>query len=259
MLSYLLPLVSISSFSTEITYRSNSSVDVNYDKTNLIQMIKKINHGNRVVHDMCESLEEKYSFISGSNKPSCRFKVSYINKTNINLYKIKEEVRNFIITEKKLMCKDEKIECGSLTVILKILDLVNAAIDVSINMNDFVINIELIEFDVLFDTYISALDNMELLTNITLSRTKLNIILNREKEKLKAQQNRQGVWKIGDTLSIYIGEPIKNTLTYTGDVIGTTLGSTLGSTIDGVTPSMSLGYENKIIIGLLSVLIFWRR
>ena len=172
MLSYLLPLVSISSFSTEITYRSNSSVDVNYDKTNLIQMIKKINHGNRVVHDMCESLEEKYSFISGSNKPSCRFKVSYINKTNINLYKIKEEVRNFIITEKKLMCKDEKIECGSLTVILKILDLVNAAIDVSINMNDFVINIELIEFDVLFDTYISALDNMELLTNITLSRTK---------------------------------------------------------------------------------------
>lgn len=259
MLSYLIPLLSISSFSTEVTYRSNSSVDVNYDKTKLIQMIKKINHGNRVVHDMCESLEEKYSFMGSSNKPSCRFKVSHINKTNINLYKIKEEVRNFLLTEKKLMCKDEKIECGSLTVILKILDLVNSAIDVSININDFVINIELIEFDVLFDTYMAALDNIDLLTNITLSRTKLNLILNREKEKLKALQNRHGVWKLGDTLSIYIGEPIKNTLTYTGDVIGTTLGSTVGSTIDGVTPSVSLGFENKVLIGLLSILVFLRR
>ena len=259
MLPYLLTLLTISSFSTDVIHHSNSSISINYDKTKLIQMIKKINNGNRVVHDMCESLEEKYSFMGSSNKPSCRFKVSYINKTNINLFKIKEEVRTFLINEKKIMCKEEKIECGSLTIILKILDLVNSAIDVSINMNDFAINIELIEFDVLFDTYITALDNTELLTNITLSRTKLNLILNKEKEKLKSQLNRHGVWKIGDTLSIYIGEPIKNTLTYAGDLIGSTIGSTVGSTIDGVTPSVSFGFENKVIIGLLSILVFWRR
>jgi hypothetical protein len=118
---------------------------------------------------------------------------------------------------------------------------------------------ELIEFEVLFDTYINALDNVELLTNITLSRTKSNLILSREKEKLKAQMNRHGVWRFGDTLSIYIGEPIKNTLVYTGTMLGSTLGSAVGSTIDGVSPSVSLGYENKIIVVLLGVLVFWRR
>jgi hypothetical protein len=175
------------------------------------------------------------------------------------LYKIKEPVREFLLKEKKTMCKDEKMECGSLTVIIKILDLVNSAIDVSINGNNIGINMDLIEFDVLFDTYISALDNAELLTNITLSRTKSNLILSREKEKLKTQMNRHGVWRFGDTLSIYIGEPIKNTLVYTGSILGSTLGSAVGSTIDGVTPSVSMGHENKIIVVLLGVLIFWRR
>jgi len=246
--------------SSDVSLRvSNESKLVSYSASVVISMLRKINHGNRVVHDMCESLEEKYSYISGSNKPSCRYNVSYINGSGVMLFSIKESVRKFLLKEKKTMCKDEKIECGSLTVIIKILDLVNSAIDVSLNTDNIGVNMELIEFEVLFDTYINALDNVELLTNITLSRTKSNLILSREKEKLKAQMNRHGVWRFGDTLSIYIGEPIKNTLVYTGTMLGSTLGSAVGSTIDGVSPSVSLGYENKIIVVLLGVLIFWRR
>ena len=239
---------------------SNESDLVLYsDSSVVVSMVRKLNHGNRVVHDMCESLEEKYSYISGSNKPSCRYNVSYLNGTEVILYKISEPVREFLLKEKKVMCKEEKMECGSLTVIIKLLDLVNSAVDVSINGNNIGVNMDLIEFDVLFETYISALENTELLTNITLSRTKSNLILSREKEKLKAQMNRHGVWRFGDTLSIYIGEPIKDSLVYIGSMLGSTLGSAVGSTIDGVTPSVTLGYENKIIVVLLGVLIFWRR
>jgi len=235
---------------------NNTRGDV-YNSNTIVSMLKKINHGNRVVHDMCESLEEKYSYIVGSNKPSCRYNVSYISDTDILLFKISEPIREFMLTEKKTMCKNEKLECGSLTVIIKIIDLINSAIDVSINGNNIDVNIELIEFEVLFDTYINALNNVDVLTNITLSRTKSNLILNREKEKLKIQMNRYSVWKAGDILSIYIGEPIKNTLTYTGDVIGTTLGSALGSTIDGVSPSVSMGIEKKGILTFFGILIFW--
>ena len=255
----ILLFISLVSGSSEVSRVSNESQLVSYSDSVVISMVRKLNHGNRVVHDMCESLEEKYSYIRGSNKPSCRYNVSYLNGSEVMLYKIKEPVREFLLKEKKTMCKDEKMECGSLTVIIKILDLVNSAIDVSMNGNNIGVNMELIEFDVLFDTYISALDNAELLTNITLSRTKSNLILSREKEKLKTQMNRHGVWRVGDTLSIYIGEPIKNTLVYTGTMLGSTLGSAVGSTIDGVSPSVSMGHENKIIVVLLGVLIFWRR
>ena len=72
MLPYLLTLLTISSFSTDVIHHSNSSISINYDKTANTNDKKSI---MEIVHNMYES-QEKYSFINGSNKPSCRFKVS---------------------------------------------------------------------------------------------------------------------------------------------------------------------------------------
>lgn len=245
--------------SGEVSIISINNTYVSSHTNNVVSMLKKINHGTRIIHDMCESLEEKYSYIRGSNKPSCRYNVSYLRNTEIILSKIGEPIRTFLISEKKTMCENEKIECGSLSIMIKILDLINIAIEVAISGTNIDVNMDLIEFDVMFDVYTQSLDNNELLTNITLSRTKANLILQNEKEKILNQISRRGVWKFGHTLSIYIAEPIKNVFVYTGNMIGSTLGSTIGSTIDGVSPSVSIGYENKIIIGLLSILIFLKR
>ena len=245
--------------SSEVSIISINNTQMSSHTNNVISMIKKINHGNRIIHDMCESLEEKYSYITGSNKPNCRYNMSYLKNDDIILNKIVEPIRNFLISEKKSMCKEEKAECGSLSIIIKMLDLINIAIDVAISGSNIDVNMELIEFNVMFDVYTNSLDNIEILTNITLSRSKANLILRNEKEKILNQISRQGVWKLGDTLSIYIAEPIKYTFVYTGNMIGSTLGSTIGSTIDGVSPSVSIGYENKIIIGLLGILIFLKR
>lgn len=259
MISLLFLLLCYSCRAGEVSIISINNTNVSSHTNNVVSMIKKINHGTRIIHDMCESLEEKYSYISGSNKPSCRYNMSYLNNDDIILNKIGESIRIFLISEKKTMCKEEKVECGSLSIIIKMLDLINIAIDVAISGSNIEVNLELIEFNLMFDVYTNSLDNIEILTNITLSRSKANLILRNEKEKILNQISRQGVWKLGDTLSIYVAEPIKYTFVYTGNMLGSTLGSTIGSTIDGVSPSVSISYENKIIIGLLGILIFLKR
>jgi len=249
MLSFI-----IWSYIIQISFGNDLATYEHQPKHIIVNMVKKVNHGTRIIHDMCESLEEKYSFISVSNKPDCRYNVSYINNTDVLLFGINEKVRKFFQDEKKSACKNEKIECGTLTLIIKLLDLINSAIIVSINSNEIETNMELIEFDLLFETYIKTLDNPEVLSNITLFRKKANMYLKIEKERLIHLNNQNSLNIICYQFSMYIGSPVKDVLIYTGSAVGTTIGSMFGKAVEGVSPSFSISLENKVIIIVLFII-----
>ena len=116
----------------------------------------------------------------------------------------------------------------------------------------------IISFDELFTLYVSSLDNYEVLTNITLKKQRANVILDRERQRIKQIQDRGSMERFVDDISIYFGEPLKNTMGYVGDTIETTLGNILGSTIDGTSPSLTISNENKLIL-LVIIIIYIRK
>lgn len=214
----------------------------------VMEYLQKINEGQRIINDMCETLDEQYSIISGSNKPSCDYNISYINNNEIVLYSVNKKIKQFFIDEKKEFCKNEKIECGELTVILKLLDLINSAVKVSINnpnFNELILNLKLIDFELLFGLYKSSLFNEEIIVNITLSKQKSNVILTKEKNRLYTDLNKASFDKFSDNINIWIGKPIKNTLTYGADVIS--------ETVESIIPDLSI--DIKIIIILILFLL----
>tara|TARA_B110001469_G_C9459222_1_gene231502 strand:+ start:50 stop:550 length:501 start_codon:yes stop_codon:yes gene_type:complete len=123
--------------------------------------------------------------------------MSYINENKIIIYGIDESIKKFFLEEKINFCKQEKIECGELTIMMKLINLLNSAVHISINtknINDFIINLDIIEFEPLFKLYKSSLFNTELLANITVRKQKANILLTREKNRLYNEQNQNSIF-----------------------------------------------------------------
>jgi hypothetical protein len=231
-----------------------NSVDI---VSHILRLVKKLNEGNRIVNDMCEMLEEKVGIITGSDKPNCRYNASFISNDTINLFDVGENVRQFLLSRKKEHCKAEKLECGELTIILKLVDLINSVVHIALKLNspqELVVNIDVISFEELFTLYVSSLDNNEVLSNITLKKQRANVILDRERLRIKQIQGRGSMQRFADDISIYFGEPLKDSLGYVGNTIGSTLGNLLGSTIDGTSPSLTISNENKLILLVLIVL-----
>lgn len=227
----------------------------------ILSLVKKLNEGNRIVNDMCEMLEEKVGIISGSDKPNCRYNASFVSNDTINMFDVGENVRQFLLSRKKENCKAEKLECGELTVILKLVDLINSIVHISLELHspqELVVNIDTISFDELFALYISSLDNNEVLSNITLRKQRANVILERERQRIKQIQGRGSMQRFVDDISIYFGEPLKDSLGYVGNTIGSTLGNLLGSTIDRTSPALTISNENKLIL-LVLIVIYIRK
>ena len=84
---------------------------------------------------------------------------------------------------------------------------------------------------------------MEVLTNITLSKQRINVILTREKTRLK-ELNKATYQHFTEFISSNVGEPLKNIFVYTGTLIG----ETFGETINNIIPSLSI--EGKLIVFL---------
>ena len=233
-----------------------NSVDI---VTHILRLVKKLNEGNRIVNDMCEMLEEKVGIITGSDKPNCRYNASFISNDTINLFDVGENVRQFLLSRKKEHCKAEKLECGELTIILKLVDLINSVVHIALKLNspqELVVNSDVISFDELFTLYISSLDNYEVLSNITLKKQRANVILDRERQRIKQIQGRGSMQRVADDISIYLGEPLKDALGYVGNTIGSSIGSLVGSTIEGTAPALALSLETKLgIVGLIILYI----
>lgn len=241
---------------TEISTLSDETYVTEYQS--ITKFLTKINEATRVVYDTCDILEDTTSYLVTS-KPSCGYNVSYINGDLIAVYDIKPDLRTFFVAEKKKNCKEEKIECGTLTIVIKIVDLINSALNIAMDLNNtqnLWNNLEIIDFYPLAELYINAINNYDILSNITLSKHKANIILLREKNRLNREYNYERAWFM-DTMSNYIGNPIKNTLVYLGNTVGTTLGTTVRTTFNEITPDISL--EAKLITITLIMLTFLRR
>ena len=255
-------VVSTGAFNTSDYYNNNNNNNNNNTTTelaistfnntdlDLVDFLFKINEGNRIIYDMCELLDETYSIISGTNKPSCEYNISYINNNIIYVYPIKSKIRKFLQDEKKNFCSQQKIECGELTIIIKLLDIVNFATDLSIKIDNTITlytNLKIINFDEMFNLYKNSLSNFEVLTNITLAKQKANIILENEKKRLRYEQSKTWFGGFTDQIALYIGDPVSNGLTY----IGSNVGNIFSTTIESAIPNVSLEYRAIIILVLI--------
>ena len=152
--------------------------------------------------------------------------------------------------------------CGKLTITIKLLDLLNSAIDITVNnSNNLWFNLEIIDFYDLFNLYKVSIDNLEILTNITLEKQKANIILSIEKHKLKEQMKAIELDKFKNTLNTYISKPIKNGIVFIGSTLGTTLGTTVGTAINSTVyeaiPPLPAYY--KFALGIVFILYLWNK
>lgn len=229
-----------------------------YNTQRILEFIKKINHANHIINDMCEMMEEKVGFISGSDKPNCRYNASFIVNSSLQLFHVEESVRTFFLTRKKAACKKSTMECGELSIILKLVDLINSLVHISskiTTISELFINIEVTSFDELFQTYIESLENTEILANITLHKDRANFILERERQRIRRETSRTKVDDFLESANVYFGSPIKVCFCY----IGTTIGNAFGSVIDGATDSLAMSKENKFIMVFILVIVILKK
>ena len=228
-----------------LTRTSNELITSNLELDKIIDLLFNINDGYRVVYDYCENLNLEQGFITKTLKPDCIFNYSYIdNNSNINLFTIKEDVRTLFKEQKNNVCKSHDIECGELTIVLKIIDTINAAVNIILkdtNNINLWNNLKMIDFNEQFTFLRYAINNIEILTNITLHKTKIN-----------SEMNKIYVENIFSNINNYIGNPIGGIFYY----IGNTIGQTGGVVIEKILPE--IGSDTKIIILIIFIILLKR-
>jgi hypothetical protein len=193
MIHHLMLLSGLTTLTTYITNSSYYDYSQNNNQMHVVKFLKTINEGQIIVNDMCENLDDNYHLFTGSTKPFCDYNMSYINNESVNVFPINKDIKTFFINEKQQYCNKGSIECGELTIIIKLLDLINSAVNISVineNVDNLLMNIEILDFNTLFKLYKTSLNNNELLTNITLSKQRANILLTKEKERLYNELNK---------------------------------------------------------------------
>jgi len=243
-----------------VTFVSGNSMEVQTKK--ILNLIKYINQGNMIVNDICEMMEERVGLLTGSDKPNCRYNASFISDTDIHLFDVAENVRKFFLKRKQESCKQSNSGCGELTIILKLVDLINSIVHISFkvsSMDDLFKNVETVSFYELFDAYQSSLNDPEILANITLKMDRVNLILERERVRIKKINRKTHTDHFFDGVNYYIGAPVKASFCYLGDTVGSTVGTLFGSAIEQTTGGLGLSGENKTILIGLSILYILKR
>jgi hypothetical protein len=257
----LIATLLISSYASEISVNkyselanyNESLIDYENEYLKISEFLHHINDVYRLIFDTCESVDEELSMFQSSKKPNCRYNVSFINNTEIQIYSISDNVRDFIQEEKRKFCKQENIGCGELTIILKLIDLVNSATSLSVSINntrDLWTNLHIIDFYELTNVYISSLNNMEILTNITLAKQRASIIINQEKQRLREISNN----RTQSQLDSNIAKSLKSWFGYIGGSIGGFFGNFLSSTFVEITPELPWEYKTLLVLLILSII-----
>ena len=228
----------------------------------ILKLLSHINYGNRIINDMCEMMEEKVSIWGNSDKPNCRYNASFIINNTVHLFDVSENVREFLLKRKQDTCKKTESDCGELTIMLKLVDLINSIVHISLQINkldELFDNVEAISFYELFQTYTETLENHELLANITLKKERSNLILERERMRVKRLNTMTSTESFMEYTQIYIGTPVKSSLLYVGNTVGSTVGSLFGSALSETGEAISMSGENKLIfVGLIAVALLRR-
>lgn len=243
-------LVNTNRYNELVNYESKIS-DFNLEYEKISEFLYELNEINRMIFDSCETLNERSNFLKTNHKPECRYNISYINNNEINVFNIDNNIRNFIVDEKKYYCKRELIECGELTIVIKLIDLVNYATSIAIKTNntkDLWNNLKIMDFYELKNVYKLSLNNFELLSNITLQRHKANMLLNVEREKLKKNYPK-------NNFVTNIGDGIIGIFNFIGSGFGQILGSFISSTANQISPVLPIEYK-IIIFALIAATIY---
>lgn len=241
-------------------YRHDYEIELynenNYDKIGTL--LSNINQANRLIFDVCETIDPETGLLVANSKPSCEYNISYINDTDIILSGIRSDLRNFLNSQKKRLCNEEKLECGELTIIIKLIDLINSVVEIALNNNntiDLWKNLEIIDFKNLFNFYINSITNIEIITNITLSKQKANLILEQAKRKIQDEIDENSFSFYSNTFSYFLGKPIKHSVIFLGNLVGSLFGEVVSSSYQQIDPSLSTETKLYIFGGLVSLLI----
>lgn len=244
-------LISSNRYTELVNYNSElTNFNTEYEK--ISEFLYEINEINRLVFDSCESLEERSTLLTTNTKPSCRYNISYINNSEINVFEINDTIRKFVTDEKKYYCKKEQIECGELTIILKLIDLVNYATSLAIKTNntkDLWNNLKIMDFYELKNVYKLSLNNFEFLSNITLHKHKANMLLNSEREKIRKLYSKKS------NIIRTIGNGFSDIFSFIGNSCGKVIGSFISSTASQITPVVSTEYK-ILFFALISAIIY---
>ena len=241
------------------SYNNSSELGFNNDYVNIentVDLLSKINEGARLVYDYCEIVDPDITMFTVEKKPYCLYNYSFIDSNNtIHISTFRDELRSFFIDKKNRFCQEENLMCGELTVLIRLLDLINGVttmIGGDPNNKNIWINLQIIDFKNLYNLYVQSLDNIEILMNITLKRQMASIYLEREKTRLAKILNKAYYERFTDGVYTTIGGPISDAIRYTGS----TIGNLFGEMIDGVFTTFSS--ESKMILAFIAF-IFLRR
>ena len=245
------------SFITTNVYSTNEvSKHGEEENRNVIELLTKVNDGYKIIYDYCENIQLNTGYIFKEKKPDCYFNYSYIDGNNdIHLFKVNNDIRSMFKDYKNTVCNEKKFECGEFTIVLKLLDIINSAIQIIMydsNNKNIWNNLKVIDFYPQVEFLKYAVNNIDILTNITLKSDKINLILTEEKNKLSNKMNEEGINKFVGYVYNIIGSPIKKTGTYFGSLVG----EAVGETIDKVIPELSS--DTKIIIIIVLIILLKR-
>lgn len=251
-MNYIIKYALLSFLTTNVTSTEVSTYK-DLEKNNIIELLTKVNEGYKIIYDYCETIQHNDGYIFKQEKPDCYFNYSYIDSNDeIQLFMLDNDIRVMFRDYKNSVCKEKKIECGEFTIVLKLLDIINSAIQIIMtDVNNYNIwnNLQVIDFFPQMNFLKYAINNVELLTNITLKREKINLILTIEKNKLSQEMSREGFNNFFGSVYNYIGFPIEKSCSYVGSLIG----STVGKTINNIVPEF--GTDSKIIIIIMLIVL----
>ena len=246
-------LIATDIYTTNTTELSTGYIDDSV--VPIFNFLYKINDGKRIIQDYCEMIESDTTMFNmkSGTKPNCLNNHSFIDSNDtINIYRINEDLRTFFINKKNSFCEKQELICGELTILIKLYDLIQGAQDIllkDLENHNIWLNLRIIDFDNLYNLYTSSLDNIELLTNITLRRTQANVYLEREKTRIVKEINMYTYERAIDSINYFIGQPIKDGINYSVNGVA----DLFTSTISNILPELS--FDSKLIIGILVFLL----
>lgn len=228
---------------------SIKTVDIDFIES----FLSKINKGNNLISDICDSIEPTNSIFNNVEKPDCNIDIAFVDNNIIDIRFINEEIISFLETMKKHFCDLGEIECGEIIVGLKMIKLINQGVQITNktnNLESIKFNINIIDFYDRFDNLAGILNNLEILTNITLKKHKANNYIEYQKYLMKQKNNLQWYESWSISFQNSLGNPIKNIILWTGS----TLGEGIGSIFTGFSNN-TVGNIYSIVVILIIVII----
>ena len=223
----------------------------------LIPFLSNINKGSNLVSDICNDLEPDNNLFNQIMKPNCNIEIAYIDKDIIHIKFIRHDILDFLGKMKSKYCNRGEIQCGEIIVGMNLIKLLNQSIEITNKTSDLdsiKLNLDIIDFYDRFENLINILNNIELLTNITLKKHKANNYIEHQKYLMKQRKNTQ--WYDSWSLSFKnsLGNPVKNVITWSGYTVGEGIGSIFsGFSSNAVSNVYSVGLILIIIIVLKKI------